>query len=54
MTRIWIRKSRADFLTAGVTMESSIREIVWYAEIKLLVRFEHGDVSRQLEVRRPW
>lgn len=28
-------------------------EIVWYAEIKLIVEYTHGHVSRQLEIRRP-
>ena len=33
-------------------MERGIREVVCYAEVKLLVSCTHGDVSRQLEVRR--
>lgn len=28
-------------------------EIVWYAEIKLIVEYTHGHVSKQLEIRRP-
>lgn len=34
-------------------MEIGIRERVCYAEIKLLLRCAHGDITRQLEVRRP-
>lgn len=32
-------------------MERDIGEIVWYAEIRLLVGCAYRDVSRQLEVR---
>lgn len=53
LTRIWIRKSRADFLKGWVAIERGIVEIAWYAEIKLIVGYTHGHVSRQLEVRRP-
>lgn len=53
LTRIWIRKSRADFLKGWVTLGKGTVEIVWYAEIKLIVEYTHGHVSRQLEIRRP-
>lgn len=52
LARIWTRKSTADFLRVGMAMERGIGEIVWCVEIKLLVGCAHGDISRQLEVRR--